>query len=71
MGKTNADGTTTGAPTLGPYWQYIPNNTAVVAPTKQNLVKVMTANPTANDAVFGWIYNKANGIFYSAADYTK
>ena len=71
MGKTNADGTITGTPTLGPYLQYIPNNTAVVDPTQQNLVKVMSANPTANDAAFGWIYNKANGNIYSAADYTK
>ena len=71
MGKTNADGTTTGTPTLGPYWQYIPNNTAVVDPTQQNLVKVMSANPTANDAAFGWIYNKANSNIYSAADYTN
>lgn len=69
--KTNADGTFTGTPTLGPYLQAIPNNTAVVDPTKQNLIKVVVVDPTANDAAFGWIYNKANGNIFSAADYTK
>ncbi|MGI8980458.1 MAG: type II secretion system protein [Pirellulaceae bacterium] len=69
--KTNADGTFTGTPTLGPYLQAIPNNTAVVDPTKQALIKVVVVDPTANDAAFGWIYNKANGNIFSAADYTK
>ncbi len=71
VGKTNADGTTTGTPTIGPYLQAIPNNTAVVNPAVQNLLKVVTADPTANDAAFGWIYNKANGNIFSAVDYTK
>lgn len=69
--KTNSDGTTTGTPTLGPYLQAIPNNPAVVDPTKQNLLKVVTVDPTANDAAFGWIYNKSNGNIFSAADYLK
>ena len=69
--KTNADGTTTGTPALGPYLQAIPFNPAVVDPTKQNLLKVVTVDPTANDSAFGWIYNKANGNIFSAADYTK
>ena len=71
ISKTNSDGTTTGTPTLGPYLQAIPYNPAVVDPTKQNLLKVVTIDPTANDAAFGWIYNKANGNIFSAADYTK
>src|SRR6187549_821837 len=70
-GKTNADGTTTGTPTLGPYLQAIPYNPAVVDPTKQNLLKVVTTDPTANDTSYGWIYNKSNGNLFSAADYTK
>ncbi|MBC7854000.1 MAG: type II secretion system protein [Pirellulaceae bacterium] len=69
--KTNGDGTTTGTPTLGPYLQAIPNNTAVVDTTKQALIKVVIVDPTANDAAFGWIYNKANGNIFSAADYLK
>src|SRR6185295_8720501 len=59
-GKSNADGTpnpTTG--TLGPYLQVIPNNPATVTPANQNLLKVVTADPTANDTGFGWIYNKS------------
>ena len=70
-GKTNADGTTTGTPTLGPYLQSIPNNPAITDPTKQNLLKVVTTDPTANDTAYGWIYNKATGTIFSAADYTK
>jgi general secretion pathway protein G len=69
--KTNADGTTTGTPTLGPYLQGIPANTAISDPTKQNLLKVVTADPAANDPAFGWIYNKNNGNIFSAADYTR
>ena len=71
VGKTNADGTITGTPTFGPYLQSIPNNPATIEPAKQNLLKVVTTDPTANDADFGWIYNKTNGNIYSAADYTK
>lgn len=70
-GKTNADGTTTGTPALGPYLQAIPNNPANTDTTKQNLIKVVTADPTANDTGYGWIYNKSNGNFFSAVDYTK
>ena len=69
--KTNSDGTYGGTPTLGPYLQAIPNNPSVVDPNKQNLLKVVTADPTANDAAFGWIYNKSNGNIFSAADYLK
>ena len=71
VGKTNADGTTTGTPTLGPYLQAIPVNPATVIPANQNLLKVVTADPTANDTAYGWIYNKSNGNVFSAADYTK
>ena len=50
--KSDANGTsnpTTG--TLGPYLQVIPNNPATVTPANQNLLKVVTADPTANDRV--------------------
>jgi len=70
-GKTNADGTTTGTPAFGPYLQAIPNNPAITDPTKQNLLKVVTTDPTANDTAYGWIYNKTTGAIFSAADYTK
>lgn len=69
--KTNVDGTMTGTPALGPYLQSIPANPAIVDPTKQNLLKVVTIDPTANDTAYGWIYNKTNGNLFSAADYTK
>jgi general secretion pathway protein G len=69
--KTNPDGTSTGTPTLGPYLQAIPYNPAITDPTKQNLLKVVTTDPVANDTAFGWIYNKNNGNIFSAADYTK
>src|SRR5688500_1340645 len=65
--KTFADGTTGVGATLGPYLQAIPNNTAVVDPAKQALIKVVVVPPTANDAAFGWIYDKAAGNIYSAA----
>lgn len=70
-GKTNADGTATGTPTLGPYLLGIPANTAISDPAKQTLLKVVTVDPSANDTDFGWIYNKNNGNIFSAADYTK
>ena len=71
INKTNVDGTTTGTPTLGPYFQAIPNNTAIVDPAKQTLIKVVTTDPVANDPDFGWIYNKTNGNIFSGADITK
>ena len=69
--SVNADGTTTGTPTLGPYLQAIPVNPATVTPANQNLLKIVTVDPTANDTGYGWIYNKSNGNVFSAADYTK
>lgn len=69
--KTNVDGTTTGTPTLGPYLQAIPHNPKVLDPAKQNLLKVVTSDPTADDANYGWIYNSTNGNIFSAADITK
>lgn len=70
-GKTNADGTTTGTPTLGPYFQAIPVNPVVSDPSKQTLINVVITDPTANDPNYGWIYNKTTGNVFSAADYTK
>ena len=69
--KTNVDGTATGTPTLGPYLQAIPHNPVIVDPAKQNLLKVVTTDPTAADTAYGWIYNKTNGNIFSAADITK
>ena len=70
-GKSTSDGTASPTGPLGPYLQVIPNNPAVVIPGNQALLKVVTTDPTANDTGFGWIYNKANGNVFSAADYTK
>lgn len=69
--KTNPDGTTTGTPTLGPYFQAIPINTEIDDPAKQSLIKVVTTDPIANDTNFGWIYNTTNGNIFNAANYRK
>ncbi|MBX3394857.1 MAG: type II secretion system protein [Phycisphaerae bacterium] len=53
--KTNADHTTTGTPTLGPYLQRIPNNPF----TNTNNV-VNTGTPASTTA---WYYNAATGTF--------
>lgn len=49
--KTNADGTTTGTPTLGPYLQSIPKN------------PYTNANVIGTD----WTYNETTGEFKAAA----
>jgi general secretion pathway protein G len=69
--KTNPDGTTTGTPTLGPYFFAMPNNPEIADPAKQNLVSVVTTDPVANITTHGWIYNSTNGKIYSATDITK
>lgn len=51
--KTNADGTTTGTPTLGPYLQRVPNNPFTNANT------VGTGVVGSSD----WFYDKTTGNF--------
>ncbi len=53
--KTNADGTTTGTPQLGPYLQSIPVN------PYNNLATV--GNATAATNTTGWRYDETNGKF--------
>ena len=51
--KTNADGTTTGSPNLGPYLLQVPNNPYVNANT-------ISAGALGSSA---WYYNEATGEF--------
>jgi prepilin-type N-terminal cleavage/methylation domain-containing protein len=69
--KTNPDGTTTGTPTLGPYFFAMPLNPQIVDPANQGLVSIVTTDPTANITTHGWIYNTTNGKIFSGTDFTK
>jgi general secretion pathway protein G len=60
--KTNADGTTTGTPTLGPYMQTLPKNPV----TGVSTVATGTADPTGS-ATGGWYY-KTSGPTDSASN---
>lgn len=56
--KTNADHTTGGTPTLGPYVREIPDDSV----TGSNAVATSTANPiSVSGTTGGWIYNAASG----------
>ena len=68
---TNADGTTSGTPTLGPYVVMIPPNPQFDDPTKNSLVSVVTTDPAANISTHGWIYNSTTGRFFAGTDITK
>ena len=69
--KTNSDGTTSGTPSLGPYFFAVPANPLVIDPTVQSLVQVVSSDPTQNITTHGWIYNSTNGKIFSATDITK
>ena len=51
--KTNADGTTSGTPTLGPYLQKMPTNAFVTSGTS---IKIGTA-AVAGDGTSGWYFD--------------
>jgi general secretion pathway protein G len=60
--KTNADGTTTGTPSFGPYLQSTPSNS----------LNSFTAVGTAPAASTGWVFDAATGKFYATGlDPTK
>lgn len=56
--KTNADHTTTGTPTLGPYCREIPADPS----TGSNAVATSSADPiVVSGTTGGWIYNNSTG----------
>ena len=68
---TNADGTTSGNPAIGPYFRAIPVNPQVSDPSVQSLIKVVTSDPVANITTHGWVYNTTNGKIYSGTDFNN
>ncbi|MFN0019574.1 MAG: prepilin-type N-terminal cleavage/methylation domain-containing protein [Pirellulaceae bacterium] len=68
---TNADGTTTGTPTLGPYLVTIPPNPQLDEPKYQSEVQIIDTDPKANSPTAGWIYNSMTGRFFSGTDVTQ
>lgn len=60
--KTNADGSGSGTPTLGPYLSKLPVNSY----TNSATVKTISAVPTSTDVTDsdGWLYNTTNGNIY-------
>ncbi|REJ68051.1 MAG: type II secretion system protein [Planctomycetota bacterium] len=59
---TNIDQTTTGSPSLGPYLQAVPENTA----NGTNAVKVISTSPAVSgdvtaDNAGGWLYSSLDG----------
>jgi general secretion pathway protein G len=59
---TNADGTTTGTPTLGPYLQQAPKNPFLVGNTNQTSVVAGTTGA----ATSGWLYTASSGVIYAS-----
>lgn len=60
--KTNADGTTTGSPAMGPYLSKLPVNSF----TNSATIKSITDVPSSGDVTttHGWLYNATNGNIY-------
>ncbi|MFI4875113.1 MAG: prepilin-type N-terminal cleavage/methylation domain-containing protein [Blastopirellula sp. JB062] len=60
--KTNADGTSTGSPELGPYLSKLPVNSF----TNKSDVKTISSDPVVGDVSddHGWLYNTNNGNIY-------